>query len=230
MKCICKAAADDLDFADIDFFTAGSLTPSECFSSKTESRGGAIPCNGELIFEPRNDRTLSYESIGVNATAFKELVAFQQERIFSFGPQRSLVATIFSYVQREGFTEWPGLTKWPFVTFGLDSSAEKNANAVPASLNSVSPWLFASDNPTIAGQDAPQLGLCVLLDGQAYCPSKQNANMTKVVWNLEAEKVDGTFADGRRWEPMSIGECIVSCQATPEGTAYIGDGPNGLVV
>lgn len=55
--------------------------------------------------------------------------------------------------------------------------------------------------------------------------------MTKVLkWKYSSDGVSGVFADGRPWEPMTVRECLATCQATPEGTAYIGDGPNGLVI
>lgn len=40
----------------------------------------------------------------------------------------------------------------------------------------------------------------------------------------------GTFANGDTWRSMSLLQCVQKCPIQAQGTAFIGDGPNGLTV
>jgi hypothetical protein len=143
----------------------------------------------------------------------------------------STVTALLSYMNRQGRTDWPNIGKFPYNGDALDTCKEKGVVPVPYATVAITPYLFGSRDVTLPAKELP-IGLCVPYSiFQYFCPSHQNAALKPIVeWVFDPLHPYGVFDDGTTWEPMGLVECLVKCPRSPNGTAYIGDGPHGIVV
>lgn len=121
--------------------------------------------------------------------------------------------------------------KFPF-NGAMDTCKEKNVVTVPFPVQAITPYMFGTRDPSIPFEELPFIGLCSPATAtQYFCPSHQNAELKGVVrWSFNKLNLHGVFVDDSKWKPMGLIECTLKCRRVPEGTAYIGDGPHGLVV
>lgn len=106
-----------------------------------------MPCNG-FQRVPSPYALDEYGGQGVNMDDMEKMA--ELERFGKFGGTSSLDPTmpfyrsIYTYIQRKNFTEWPALAKWPYITPRQDTCRQKKATAVPISVLDASPWFLNS--------------------------------------------------------------------------------------
>jgi hypothetical protein len=233
MKCVCEST-NDLFYKDkVDYFTLDVITPTEC--SKKGLLGIKPPlgvsCDGSMALPSEAKTSNLYDAfgnVGLNKTKIELLSLWEQQKLMLLGLP-DLYKSLYSYLTRSGFTEWPNVLKWPFLT--NDSCPEKGATSLAYPKLTFPPYVFGGNKEATVPKKVGPLGLCALYaNNKFFCPSHQNADLKTVVkWDLSRLFPKGTFADGSTWNPYGLVECFIHCKATAEGTAYIGNGPHGLL-
>ena len=235
MKCVCYGLTGAASASSgVDYFIVRNFGPSQCGTSlRILSRRPpqSIPCDGSFAFDspPQADILDQYKDVGFSLPPFKRTLRLEQLKLSAIDLP-AIYKTMLSYMNRQGRTDWPAINKFPFNAY-MDTCKEKGVVPVPFPILAITPYQLGTRDPTLPFNKSP-FGLCSPFDATRYfCPSHQNAQLKPVVeWHFDLLDPHGVFADGTRWEPMGFIECSIKCKITPKGTAYIGDGPHGLVV
>ena len=240
-QCYCDALDEKSDVSEVTHLTPTLFFPARCSAAKNENYPRQhIKCNNSNIDETQLASMEDYVVEGFNRTFLEIINRLEREQLI-FLAREELIKNLYSYAYREGYTEWPNVAKMPYNVGVLDTCPEKNVTLVPLPVNSLAPYMYGATNPTVpfnasagfdVGNTTLRIGLCqAYTNFLAFCPAKDNANMTAVVsWQLDEDNPRnsyGLLADGRKLEPMTLLECSYLCQTTPDGTAYIG-GPETL--
>jgi hypothetical protein len=235
MKCICRGLLNGTSADDVDYFTVGNLGQSLCGKSKFGFRPlQTVACDGTFALgKPPTDAILAgHEREGYDMTTYNKILLYERHR-FSMLVTPEFVSTMVSYTQRSGnHTEWPAMGKFPFHGIA-DTCKAKGVSNVPFMSLAITPYIPGTPDPSVPWKNlAPFLGLCTPFTAtKHFCASHQNAVLKPVVeWHIDRHEPYGTFDDGTKWMSMSWFECVTKCKREPLGTAYIGDGPHGLVV
>jgi hypothetical protein len=236
MKCTCYGLDLPARSSNVDYFVVRNLGPSQCGKSRGLFRKirppQSILCDGSFAFGKPPDRTIlrDYARTGFNLREYRRILNQEQRKLIG----RSLpevYEVLVDYSLRRGETEWPALGKFPF-NGDMDTCKEKGVVPVPFPVLSLTPYMFGTRENTLPFRKT-RLGLCAAYSLTLFfCPTYQNPLLKSVVqWNTE-NRADpyGVFADGTYWYPMGLIECSIRCQPKAEGSAYIGEGPLGLVV
>jgi hypothetical protein len=208
MKCVCESIDDSIAEDQIDFFTVKLFTPTECSRKRLFGwkPGQGVTCDGSFAKPPQGktgDLIDKYKAQGVNTKAFKRVSFFEERQLIFLGIP-DMFASLMSYNLRNGFTEWPYISKWPFVA--NNSCPEKGATPLPYPVYSYAPYTFGGDiRETTPDGTAPldsirhHIGLCALYHGNKFfCPSHQNADLKPVIkWDYSRFHPHGIFADDR---------------------------------
>jgi hypothetical protein len=247
MKCVCYGLQSENANKDFTYFIVRNLGPSQCgrpswlyrlinrfINLEIEKPPQAISCDGSLALKepPKQNILDDFVSEGFDMRELKQTLFLETAKI-SVVNLPTVVRTLQTYIHRTGRSDWPNLGKFPYLGTFLDSCKEKGIVPVPYSTISVTPYMFGTRDTTIPGNDQPlSPGLCIPFSALLYfCPSHQNAELKPVIeWKFDGFNPYGTFADGTRWEPMGLIECMIKCPQRASGTSYIGDGPYGVVV
>jgi hypothetical protein len=237
MKCACYGLTGGASASsDVDYFIVRNFGPSQCGNSRrilSLRPPQSIPCDGSFAFDspPQVDIIDQYKDVGFSIRPFKRTLLLEQEKLSAIDLP-VIIKTMLSYMTRQGHTDWPAINKFPFNVY-MDTCKAKGVVPVPFPILSITPYQWGARDPTLPFKELlPRIGLCSPVTLTHYfCPSHQNAQLKPVVeWHFGPLDPHGVFADGTRWEPMGIIECSINCKVTPKGTAYIGDGPHGVVV
>lgn len=237
MKCICEFIDDNISPSDVDYYSPTVFTPPTCFSSKRllpgiRDKALKVPCDGGFTFHPMGGKDQVMKSIGVDMSLHRKVERLEEQNAFILDIP-SLHAYMNSYLERTGFRDWPNMGKFPMSFRGRDTCAEKHITPVVFPPTAFNPFYMGSGDPRYRADRA--IGLCAPAGARAFfCAAKDNPLLQPVVsWNYD-DGFDvaptGRFANGTRWRPMNILQCLRLCTSSPEGTAYIGDGPIGIVV
>ena len=149
MKCICRFINRLSSRKNVDFFTPSIMTYSECYSSRLFNKHAlAVPCDGSFVFEPERDKRKQVREQGIDALATWSAQRKEQTRRITLSLPE-LAKMSYSYISREGFTEWPNYGKFPYVIGEYDTCKEKGITSVPWPITSVPPFYFSTTNPTI---------------------------------------------------------------------------------
>ena len=242
MQCICDTIADNVNVLDLStYYNLNIFTPTQCTAKKRFRRAPllAVPCTG-LPVSANNGRSESHsspsslydilESLGVNQKDLALVRALEpRQSLVAIAP--ALTRTIVSYLNRQGFTEWPNAFKWPRIYD--DSCAAKNATALAIPPNLFTPFTLGGKGELTFPKSRGPLELCAATtpDNVYFCPSHQNPLLQNVInWTYNRYSPQGLFSNGSIWKPYGLVECLIKCPVQAEGTAYIGDGPYGLAV
>lgn len=123
MKCLCHAIEPGVTPANVKSFTSTIFSPAECFAD-VDARLNSVECEGGFTFAPEGGKAVAYGAQGMDPTTFAQLVIAEQNRLLALNLP-SLVLTALSYITREGYTEWPIMSKFPTNAFRLDTCANK---------------------------------------------------------------------------------------------------------
>jgi hypothetical protein len=248
MKCLCESLADFADVNDVDYFTLNVFSPSQCGTdSAFDILFGRVPalavsCEGPPVFTgPRYGAladTIQRTSSLLNDFVKQGLTKLQlillskferRELIFLILP--TLYQALYTYLNREGFTEWANVLKWPRLSG--DTCPAKNATSLAYPPTTFPPYVFGGKTEATFPKPAPPIiDLCALYtDNKLFCPAHQNPLLEPVTsWSYDRFSPKGYFANGSIWSPFGFVDCLTRCQNQADGTAYIGDGPHGLMV
>jgi hypothetical protein len=250
MKCVCYGLQSESVKEGFTYFIVRNLGPSQCgrpgrlnrlinfFTARSRPKLNkppqSISCDGSLALStpPKQNILNDFISEGFVMDEVKRTLLLEAGKISVINIP-AVVRMLRSYMNRSGRTDWPSLGKFPFLGEFLDSCKEKEVVPVPFSTISLTPYMFGTRDVTIPDNDQPlSPGLCIPFSAFLYfCPSHQNAQLKPVIeWKFDGLNPQGTFADGTIWKPMGIMECMIQCPHRALGTAYIGDGPHGVVV
>lgn len=247
-KCVCYGLQSDSVKKDFTYFIVRNLGPSQCgrpswfyrlitrftpldfFKKPPQS----ISCDGSLALDvsPKQNIIADFVAEGFDSGELKLTLFLEAAKITALNLPTT-VRMLQTYVNRVDRSDWPHLGKFPYLGSFLDSCKEKAVVPVPFSVLSITPYMFGTRDVTIPGNEQPlSPGLCIPFSAILYfCPSHQNAELKPVIeWNFEGLNPFGTFADGTRWKPMGLVECMIKCPQRALGTSYIGNGPHGVVV
>jgi hypothetical protein len=247
MNCICESIASGVSIANIKYFNLNVFTPGQCsgrsgFSDFVYLLFGrrpaqSVPCNGFPVSTSTQSLTI-IETPDLFNRIVKEGVGRVQLYLLNRLERRQLIflalpalyRSLYSYLTRQGFTEWANVLKWPFL--GTDTCAEKNATSLAYPASTFPPYVFGGITEVTYPLPPKLFGLCAYYtDTTFFCPAHQNANLQPVTsWNYNRFTPSGTFANGSTWRPYGPLECLSKCKIQAEGTAYIGDGPHGILV
>jgi hypothetical protein len=184
MKCVCESTSDLFFKAKVDYFTLDVITPTEC--SKKGLLGLKPPlgvsCDGSLALPSQGKSSDLYDAfgdLGLNKTKLKLLSLWEQQKLMLLGLP-DLYKSLYSYLTRVGFTEWPNVFKWPFLT--NDSCPEKGATSVAYTKVTFPPYVFGGKTESTVPEMVGPLGLCALYaSNKFFCPSHQKADLKPVV-------------------------------------------------
>jgi hypothetical protein len=237
MKCVCYGLDGRTSADKFDYFIVRNMGPSQCgrsiFPLLIFRPAQSIPCNGSLAFDfpPRRDLLQEYVDQGFARAPLKRVLELERNELSIFAAP-DIINSWYSYMGRKNRTEWPAINKFPFNVY-MDTCKEKGITAVPFPILSLTPYMLGTPDPTIKESSIlANLGLCAPASVFHYfCPSHQNPTLKPVArWHIDRFNPYGVFADGTLWKPMGLIECLIKCPIQAKGTAYIGNGPHGLVV
>jgi hypothetical protein len=232
MKCVCETTNDLYYNRKVDYYNLNVVTPTQCSKSVLAVKPQlGVKCDGSLALPSQGKTSDLYKAFrdqGVLERDIVQLNFLEQQRLLYLGLP-TIYKSLYEYLTRQGFTEWANVLKWPFIT--NDSCSEKGATSLAYPKYSYPPYVFGGDKESTVPQEVGPLGLCALYaDNKFFCPAHQNVELQNVVeWDFNRLFPKGTFANGSTWKPYGLIECTIRCRATAEGTAYIGDGPHGLL-
>ena len=242
MQCICDSVADKVDVLDDSaYFSLNIFTPTQCNVETFFGRKPAlaVPCKGSPL-STSSGRTIGiitssalFDSLvreGVNRKALS-LVRQMEPRQALLAVLPALSRSIDSYLNRQGYVQWPNVFKWPH--FFDDSCAAKNATAMATPPTTINPYTLGGETELTFPKSRGPLELCAAAtpDNVFFCPSHQNPTFQNVVnWTYDRYSPRGLFSNGSIWKPYGLVECLIKCPVRAEGTAYIGDGPFGVLV
>jgi hypothetical protein len=241
MKCICESIADDIDsFDDVTYFNLNTFTTTQCQDQTFFGRRPAlaVPCKGLPISAKNDSKNIlstsalndALESQGVDRNGF-DLVAQLERRQLLFTVLPALYKTLNSVLNRQGHNEWPNILKWPY--FHSDTCAAKNATSLAYPPTTFPPYVLGGETELTFPVSRGPLELCALYtpDNVFFCPSHQNPTFENVEsWEYDRYRPRGLFSNGSIWKPYGLLECLAKCPVRAEGTAYIGNGPHGVLV
>jgi hypothetical protein len=243
MKCICKSLANSADANDIDYFNLNVLAPTECDADGPfdivfgRHPALSVPCKGlpvvagsKSVANPRTTSDVFNDFVEQGLTKLQLILLSRFER-------RQLIALVVptvyralhTFLNREGYTEWANVFKWP--NLSGDSCSAKNATSLAYPTLTFPPYVFGGIHEATYPTPVPIYGLCALYaDNKFFCPAFQNPLLETVTsWSYDRLNPKGQFANGSTWLPYGFLDCLTKCKVQAEGTAYIGDGPHGLV-
>jgi hypothetical protein len=247
MKCICDSVADSANLNNIDYFNLNVFSPSQCCTDGPweilfgRNPALSVPCEGPPVFagsrsevsantlQKTSDLLNDFVAQGLTKLQLVLLSRFERrELIFLVLP--TLYGALYTYLTREGFTEWPNVLKWPRLSG--DTCPAKNATSLAYPPTTFPPYVFGGKTEVTYPKPAPIYGLCALYtDNKLFCPAHQNPLLEPVTsWTYDRFFPKGHFANGSTWLPYGFVDCLTKCKVQAEGTAYIGDGPHGLLV
>lgn len=232
MKCICDSIAPDIKLGDVTHFVAKLFAPSECIADPDATEGthmmgsATIKCEGGFVRTPLAGVDKAFESTGVSKESY--------DAVANALSLPSLNAMMHEYATREGHTEFPFVSKVPFIG-PFDTCAVKGVTNVPLPLRSLTPWISNSPFGSITSPNYAKKNLCLDWSKEwSWCPSFQNPKQNQISsWNYSISEPSATFLDGSVWTAMASQDCDRLCPKEGHGTAYIikDDGKNwGLAV
>jgi hypothetical protein len=247
MKCVCKSLEDSASVNNIDFFNLNVFTPSECVKDGPfdflfgRDPALSVPCEGSPVDAgsalKTSAVTLKTTSSVLNDFVQQGLTKLQLELLKRFERRQliflvlpALYKALYTFLNREGYTDWANVLKWPDLSG--DSCPEKNATSLAYPPTTFPPYVFGGKTEATFPKPAPLFGLCAYYtDNKFFCPAHQNPYLEPVTsWQYNRFVPQGNFANGSAWLPYGFADCLAKCRNQAEGTAYIGDGPNGLLV
>jgi hypothetical protein len=247
MRCICKSLANSADVNNIDYFNLNALTPTECDSDGPfdflfgRDPALSVPCKGNPVVAGSK-----IGSSGVNLRKTSDVVNDFVEQgltkmeliLLSRFERRQLIILVIpavyralnTFLNRTGYTEWANVFKWP--NLSGDSCPAKNATSLAYPTTVFPPYVFGGIHEATFPTPAPLFGLCAYYtDNKFFCPAHQNPLLETVTsWTYDRFSPKGHFANESTWLPYGFADCLTKCKIQAEGTAYIGDGPHGLLV
>jgi hypothetical protein len=240
MRCICESFDEDATFDSNTYFTLNVFSPTEC--RKTNFLGirprQSVPCEG-LPVSVTNRTNVSFRTTDLINKISNQGIDIRDLNIIALTEIRQLLLlslpalyrTLNGYLDRQGFKEWPNILKWPYIY--NDSCPAKNATSLAYPLTTFPPYVLGGETELTFPVSRGPLELCAIYtpDNRFFCPSHQNPTLQNVErWEYDRYNPRGFFTNGSTWEPLTILECLLKCPIRAEGTAYIGDGPHGILV
>eukprot|EP00985_Skeletonema_marinoi_P022816 scaffold14762_cov210-Skeletonema_marinoi.AAC.11 len=151
-KCVCETIDPNITPSDVDAYLPTIASPSVCISTEKTtfaySKQLAVPCNG-FSRTPTALGLQEYGYQGANQALMDTLASFERQGpAFAAQVSEALYQSGASYNSRRGFTEWPAMGKWPFITPRWNTCQRKNATAMPIGVASSCPSVF---NPLQTG-------------------------------------------------------------------------------
>lgn len=251
MKCACFLVDGHRLHRKIINFSPTYFTPMECFQddddfdSRQQSLDKrlvtSVDCDisaGLTFHRPPRlvNNFASFSTEGVNATVLKQVAMAEQAKMLALQLQ-NVVAAVTDYGNRSGHLKWPSPGRFPFITQDYDSCLMKGITSVPTTVNTLTPYMFATGDPTkLTSPDDDPFGLCVPYkldtdDMQFFCPTVQN-NRLKAVrkWVYRGDNAPyGVFEDGEHWFPLTMLECSTLCHGDLATSPYIGSGARSML-
>jgi hypothetical protein len=240
MRCICESFDDGVNFDDKTYFTLGVFSPTKCRDNNflgirppqsVRCEGLPVSVGNRTNSAMRTTELINtIASQGVDINDF-DIISLAEIRQLLLLVLPSLYRSLNSYLNREGFREWPNILRWPFIY--NEGCAAKNATSLAYPPTTFPPYVFGGETELTFPVSRGPLELCAIYtpDNRFFCPSHQNPTLQNVErWEYDRYKPRGIFSNGSTWEPLTVLQCLLKCQLRPEGTAYIGDGPHGILV
>jgi hypothetical protein len=248
MQCICQSVADLSDVNDIDYFNLNVFSPPQWTAEGPfdfllpRDPALSVPCKGLPVFAAGSRALTSTPSLKTTTALINDFVnqgltKLQLQLLIRFERRQMiylvlplLYEVLYTFLTREGYTDWANVLKWPFLSG--DSCPEKNATSLAYPPTTFPPYVFGGKTDATIPQPPPLFGLCALYaDNKFFCPAHQNPYLEPVTrWTYDRLAPKGYFANGSTWSPYGIQDCLRKCKNQAQGTAYIGDGPHGLLV
>jgi hypothetical protein len=241
MKCICESVADKVSLSDVTYYSLTAFSPNECQSKGRFFRRQpiqSVSCTGFSV-SSMNQNTTILKTSALYDLSSKQGVKQGEIRLLSQLERRQLLVlalpTLYrnlnSVLNRQGNMEWPNIVKWPYMH--RDSCAAKNVSSLAYPNTTFPPYVLGGETELTFPVSRSALELCSVynIGNRFFCPSHQNPTLQNVkYWSYKTVSPQGVFANGTVWKPLGILECLTKCRVRPEGTAYIGNGPHGIVV
>ena len=240
MQCVCDSIADAANVNDLDYFNLNVFSPTECATDGFLNRDTALSvrCKGMPVVvgsEPgsvavkRTSALLNdFAKEGLTKSVVTQLTMFERQQII-FMVFPALYQSLFNLLNRKGHTEWTNILKWPRLSG--DTCAAKSATSLAYPPTTFPPYVFGGKSEFTFPAAALAPGLCALYtDNKFFCPAHQNAKLQPVTrWTYDRYSPKGYFANGTIWQPFRLVDCLTRCKNEAKGTAYIGNGPHGIL-
>ena len=148
MKCACLSVDPSIEQSEVNFFTLPVFSPSECVNRTNFGVTlQGVQCDGVLTFDlPQGDYMDEFEKEGFNIMEYEKVVyrEITQRIALDF---LGMIDTLKTYSMREGFTEWPNVSKFPFVGERFDTCKEKGISPVPWPVEAINPYMLGLRDP-----------------------------------------------------------------------------------